>query len=62
MSDVGMCERMFIQVNYNEILQKIKEEIFNVATLEDMEEERDKLENIHIGYRKHAHLWRKIIR
>jgi hypothetical protein len=53
---------MFIQVNYNEILQKIKEEIFNVATLEDMEEERDKLENIHIGYRKHAHLWRKIIR
>lgn len=43
MSDVGMCERMFIQVNYIEILQKMKEEIFNITTLEDMEEERDKL-------------------
>ena len=24
MSDVGMCERMFIQVNYEEVLEKMR--------------------------------------
>lgn len=33
MSNIGMCERMIIQVNYPEILEKIKKHIFDEADL-----------------------------
>jgi hypothetical protein len=34
MSDVGMCERMFIQVNYLDILEKMRKEIFNLKSID----------------------------
>lgn len=34
MSDVGMCERMFIQVNYLDILEKMRIEIFNLKSID----------------------------
>lgn len=41
MSDVGMCERMMVQVNYLEILEKVKAEALLNKSFEEMEEERD---------------------
>jgi len=42
MSDVGMCERMFIQVNYLEVLQKVRQDALHSKSFEEMEEEREK--------------------
>lgn len=35
MSNVGMCERMFIQVNYPEMLQKINQDLIKNAQIDD---------------------------
>ena len=37
MSDVGMCERMTIQVNNQEMLQKINNDIINEQLTMDIE-------------------------
>lgn len=37
MSDVGMCERMMVQVNYLEVLARVKEEALHNKTFEEME-------------------------
>jgi hypothetical protein len=34
MSNPGMCERMFIQVNYLELIQKIKTDIIENADID----------------------------
>lgn len=36
-----MCERMMVQVNYLEILEKVKAEALLNKSFEEMEEERD---------------------
>jgi hypothetical protein len=40
-SNVGMCERMFIQVNYEELLEKINQDLISNAKIDDFEELRD---------------------
>lgn len=40
----------------------MREEIFNLKSLEEIEEERDKLMSVPISYRKHAPLWRQLIK
>ena len=34
MSEVGMCERMVLQVNYHEMLQKIQKDIIKNTELD----------------------------
>lgn len=36
MSSVGMCERMFIQVNYQEMLEKINQDLIKNAPIDDI--------------------------
>lgn len=40
----------------------MREEIFKASSIEDMEENRDKLLTTPISYRKHSPLWRQIIK
>ena len=40
-----MCERMFIQVNYQEMLEKINQDIIKNAPIDDIEELRDNPKN-----------------
>ncbi len=35
MSNTGMCERMFIQVNYQEMLEKINQDLIKHAQIDD---------------------------
>lgn len=63
MSDVGMCERMMIQVNYLEILEKVKAEALLNKSFEEMEEERDVRKTAQaMSFEKHCDLWRKCIK
>lgn len=63
MSDVGMCERMFIQVNCIEILEKVKAEALHNKSFEEMEEERDIKKSAQVmTYEKNCDLWRKCVK
>lgn len=63
MSDVGMCERMMVQANYLEILEKVKAEGLLNKSFEEMEEERDVRKTAQaMSFEKHCDLWRKCIK
>ncbi len=40
----------------------MRQSIFDLKSLEEMEEERDRFTTLPISYRKYADLWRKIIK
>ena len=63
MSDVGMCERMFLQVNYQEMLAKVKQDFILNQGLDDLENERDNSGNrTATTFEKQAEIWRQGVR
>lgn len=65
MSNVGMCERMFIQVNHQEMLAKISQDMIKNAPIDDIEELRDNPKNnLNNGnnFERKCELWRENVR
>jgi hypothetical protein len=67
MSSVGMCERMFIQVNYQEMLEKINQDIIKNAPIDDIEDLRDNptknnSNNMNNNFERKCEHWRENIK
>lgn len=65
MSDVGMCERMVLQVNYHEIILKIQKDIIQAIEFERFEEMRDNPQSKNynnISTEEKMGMWRKSLK
>ena len=62
MSDVGMCQRMFLQINYTEMLQKLKRDTIANRSIEEMEEIRETNKMPMLNFQQHSEMWRKCVR